>query len=193
MTIADLCLAHSSVEFRARLTRYRAALEIDSEGRSWLPVRRMPSDEHRLDFERRRDELVDALHPAKDPPSMKVIVARVARMFCRFPASMKGDVAAITAVYAHDLSAFPLWAIDRAINRIVKGVDLPTSSSAFAPSSIELQAVCREILQPYRREAADLDLVLNAKPKHEVSGDDKARISAGFKDLQKRLSGPSRG
>lgn len=191
--IADICLAPSSAEFRQWLAGYRRAIEIDIQGRSWLAARHMPSEAHRLEFERRRDELGEALRPASNPPPMKAIAARIGRMFLRFPASQKGDAQEITVAYARDLSVFPLWVIDQAIDRVVTGAAGPSSSMAFAPSSVELQAICREIIRPYQTEAANLRLVLTAKAAPELSDEDRALISDGFNDLRKRLGCPNRG
>lgn len=161
------------------LARYRNALERTPAGLWSISDQRVPDGADRQALLVRLAELGDA-EGQTDP---KMIAARVARLFLRFPSSRLSDAnaEATMAAYAMDLAPFPIWAIDKAIIAAIE------KGGAFAPSSPELRAGAERAMDNIRCEAADIRAVLDAEVYHEQSEDERSKVKAAFETLVDEL------
>lgn len=67
----------------------------------------------------------------------------------------------MVAAYALDLGRFPLWAIDKGLSDIIRGVS--TRADAFPPTSPQVQAAVVEAMRPVTDELSMLAAVIDAE------------------------------
>ena len=140
---------------RNQLTRWRNALRRIAPDRYELAASDAPTSEQRTWLIARQAELHGALLAA--PP--KMIAARIARLFLRFPMRQMEDAHAeqVIAAYTSDLSSFPLWAVDAAILSLLR------EPRAFPPSSPEVRARTEKTVAWAHFESRDIARVLKAE------------------------------
>lgn len=144
--------------------------------------RKAPDGHARLDLELRRDELA-ATMGVSDP---RAVVQRISRLFMRFPSTrLDGNAEETMAAYAADLSGYPLWVIDAACKKVIAGQG--EVSRAFAPSSIELRAICEREYGWARAELAMTRNILDAEIYREPTQEERAKVIAEFQRLVQEL------
>lgn len=178
--------AAASMVFVDTLRLYRSRIEWHPSGHYSISERSLPSDAERAAFVQRRAYLVESLTPA-DP---RAIVQKVAQAFLRFPSSRVPDSAAqaTLAAYASELQKFPLWVIDGGLLAAING----RGSPAFVPSAMEWRAACDDVAASVRKEIADIDRILNAEVRPEVTEEQRKKNLEGFRALiaELRLNEP---
>lgn len=166
-----------------RLTFIEAKMERHGSVGYAIPDTAMPNPVDWDAMKRRRDRLARSLTPA-DPSQ---IVLAISQMFSAWP-SARYDLettARMASTYAATVSSLPQWAIDAGVLAIVK------AGGSFAPSAGDFAAECGRQAAPAKKELDRLTRVLSAEVFHVPTDDEKARIVAGFAELQAQMSAPT--
>ncbi len=121
------------------------------------------------------------------PDERPLIAAELARLVSAFPSQETGlaVAGALNAdAYLEALGDMPAWAVRRARENVMSG--RTPYGRPFGPTAVEFADLVRAVMEPYRRDFADL-VALAAVVDHEPTMEEKASVSKGFDDLRGEL------
>lgn len=175
-----------SSSLRQTLARLRNGLEWDGAGRVTIRAEALPTPEERQALGHRLRQLSDVL----DRRGRKQLAVIVAELLQAYPRRIEeGEARSTIAAYVKVLDDLPPWAVAEAAGRFSRGV-VVAHHNGFPPSAAELHVEATNLLRAWRDERAVITELLAAKPaKREIGEAERARVRAGFEDLQRSLAG----
>lgn len=158
---------------------YHGRLTREGVGRYSISSRQMPKADEFSALRARLSELDAALAPG----NREAMTASIAAMFIAFPSARQDAETARTTLgmYVSRVVNFPNWAVDGGCKAAV------SRSSPFPPSAGEFLALCENRLVESRLEKSKIEAIVNADVFHEPDDDEKAKVSARFKELMEDL------
>jgi hypothetical protein len=162
------------------IAKYKNAVERMPSGKYVVSSHLAPSGNDLPELERRSFEIREGLRAA---PS-ETVERRMGKLFSMFPSTsnMSGDKAkAVVDAYAGVLSPFPVWAIDKACQRII------ASGAKWLPSAPEIRKMVDTECKFAFDEAESLQIVLTAEPYEPRLQTYRDRMVAGFRQLRALL------
>jgi hypothetical protein len=168
-------LTASPKQFLDLVATYRNAVVRTPSGKYVMSSRLAPGDGDRQELQRRHLAIQAGLRPAP----IDAVERRMAKIFVMFPvAGVSAEMMRATVeAYAGVLSAFPLWALDRACQKII------ASGATFRPSAPEIRKLVVAECDFAYNEADDIQKVLSAEPYNEHPQGYRDRVKAGFHEL----------
>lgn len=138
-----------------------------------------PTGTERQVMEARRNELKDALQSG-DPSKIKT---EIEWLKAGFPSYGVDDMSAQVQVgiYVEALAKFPVWAVHEARCRFRDGRNVTPWRSSECPTSAQMAAECRAIVEPVRDELTPLNDVLDAQTYPEPDPGYAKRLAAVMK------------
>ncbi len=138
-----------------------------------------PTGIERQAMESRRDELKDALAPGNP----EAIANEVRLLKAGFPNYGVDQVSAQVQVriYVEALASFPIWAVQEARCRFRDGRNATPWRPSECPTSAQMAAECRAIVEPVRDELTPLNDVLDAQTYPEPDPGYEKRLAAVMK------------
>lgn len=94
--------------------------------------------------------------------------------------------------YYQAIGNVPGWAVREAVSRVISG-RVPSLNKSFCPSPAEFADIVAEVMQPWRKELADLIGLASIEAKFEPSAEERARVNHGFEALRRELGGKPKG
>ena len=111
---------------------------------------------------------------------IETVERRMAKLFLMFPAAgLSGEATRATAqAYAGVLSSFPVWAIDRACQKVI------ASGETFRPSAPEIRKLVVAECKFAFAEEDDLRVILTAERYEPREKSDRDRVKIGLAQLR---------
>lgn len=159
---------------------------LDREGRSWfLPA--LPTADERRAIEARRGDVRRSLRPISMVHADKERAAlAITAMLTAWIHTGRADPKSTVAAYVMHLADLPLFAIEKACGDVARGY-VDGLSPDFPPAAPRLHQLAMDACEKLSGEAATIDRILNAELRVEISEDERARVSARFKELAERM------
>ncbi len=172
-------LTPSPREFLDRVASYCNYVDCLPGGKYAISDKFVPNEAELGQFRARYDEIIRGMKS-----NAESIRKRMTRMFLLFPVAGAGvgTMEETVAAYASVLSGFPLWAIDRACQKVI------ASGATFRPSAPELRKLADEACKSVYDEADSLQKLLSAEVYHQNTSTERERVKAGFKELMADLN-----
>jgi hypothetical protein len=161
--------------------RYRSAVERKPDGGYMIARPLAPSRADLVEIEER----AQAIQAGMSPTAAETVERRMAKLFLMFPmVGLAGDngKAAIEA-YAGILRVFPLWAIDRACQKVI------TSGATFRPSGPEIRKLVEAECRPIYEELDVLRVITTAEIYEPQAATERDRIKGGYAEIKAFFDG----
>jgi hypothetical protein len=174
---------------RRTLSFFRHQIELECNVNDWktpmLPAEKMPPPAV-VDQCRERHQALEQALGARDPDQIGKIVLPLLHAFQR--RAGEGDVRLSVGVYKAVLRNFPPWAVAEAAAQFAGG-QVPGHNKAFPPSTAEVAACVRGLLEPFQVELAQLAILIECQPAPPVDQEHRKRMAERFDELLTDLRG----
>jgi hypothetical protein len=166
--------------------------DYDHQGHMLLSAGSAPSVAERAALEDRRAHLRESLGPG-DPVMMRKVVKALLGSFPTFGATAD-DANAVTALACRALDDIPVWAVQEAAGRFVKGNVRVIWSHDRAPTPPQIRGEAKHCMLPVEEEIGRLSKVLDATiVDTSVSQDERKAAVARWEALRAEIVAGSSG